>query len=686
MGVQGLTSFIENHQNLYREVRFSRSRLVIDGCNLNYLLYCSSGLDENHGGEYAAYESLIESFITALRTCEIAPYVVLDGGSGLTDRKAETAVKRAEDRINKKNRASVNGQQNKFLPRMADFVFRQTLARLEVPMAQCFEEADQEIAALASEWQCPVLSNDSDFYVFHLPAGFLPTSHFQWKEVKGSGSRSYISCRRFYTSSFCAFFGLQHQLLPAFAALAGNDYVKQRGIKWAKFVPAGRETNRPQLEGLLCWLKNFQDPQEALEAAVVLMGQQSENKKEVLHRLHVGMEEYEPRGSKLSRFFLHGAPPEFPALEEEGKLVPDWMRLPLTLAQLSGCILNVLCLLSEKKQFTKTVEKIVKECSGTIKPPQSSPEAPSAQAVNHHPEADPGHLLSANVTSRPIRQVMYGLLLGREKSIQVPEFDREGLQLIFISVEPVFTRVSERLRLCSLQEAALSDRLRVLLEALGVSEESLGLLPPRLKLPAAVTCYWLQRAQPPPDLLKALLQGMSNESTPTPTTALLAEPDQKLDQWQACLKDAIHLNQLLGFPLPEPDIARLYQGTLVHQLVHRMRTGGRLKTLLKSDGPSKKLYRTMLSMVQSQAQRVLVASENLQKAPTHQQQDLKDLKDLSTNLQHQDEETENEVQTAMAAQEEHLLVRTRYRTKERSSRCSKPELARKEECRGWDLL
>ncbi|KAM4568101.1 single-strand DNA endonuclease ASTE1-like [Fundulus diaphanus] len=427
------------------------------------------------------------------------------------------------------------------------------------------------------------------------------------------------------------------------------------------------------------------------------------------------------------------------------------MRLPLTRAQLSGRILNVLRLLSEKKQFIKTVEKIVKESSGTTKPPQSSPEAPSAQAVNHHPEADPGHLLSAKVTSRPIRQVMYGLLLGGEKLIQVPEFDKEGLQLICISVEPVFTRVSERLRLCSLQEAALSDRLRVLLEALGVSEESLGLLPPRLKLPAAVTCYWLQKAQPPPDLLKALLLGMSNESTATPTTgsysraalepghcstlvsvtttsgeadwlrsgsaqtdphvsllhvsffsslhvcvaALLAEPDQKLDQWQACLKDAVHLNQLLGFPLPEPDIARLYQGTLVHQLVHRMRTGGRLKTLLKSDGPSKKLYRTMLSMVlQSQAQRVLVASENLQKAPTHQQQDLKD---LSTNLQqlflqHQDEETENEVQTAMAAQEElglqeeHLLVRTRYRTKERSSRCSKPELARKKECRGRDLL
>lgn len=28
------------------------------------------------------------------------------------------------------------------------------------------------------------------------------------------------------------------------------------------------------------------------------------------------------------------------------------------------------------------------------------------------------------------------------------------------------------------------------------------------------------------------------------------------NQWQLCLKDSIHLNQLLGYPLPEPQIAR----------------------------------------------------------------------------------------------------------------------------------
>ncbi|MED6245972.1 hypothetical protein ATANTOWER_011020 [Ataeniobius toweri] len=108
MGVQGLTTFLANHQMIYQEVQFRRSRLVIDGCNLNYLLYFKSGLDENHGGEYAAYRNLIENFITALRTCEITPYVVLDGGSDVTDKKVETVAKRSEDRVQRAHQAAVS--------------------------------------------------------------------------------------------------------------------------------------------------------------------------------------------------------------------------------------------------------------------------------------------------------------------------------------------------------------------------------------------------------------------------------------------------------------------------------------------------------------------------------------------------------------------------------------------------
>lgn len=34
---------------------------------------------------------------------------------------------------------------------------------------QCPFEADREIACLALQWNCPVLTNDSDFYIFDLP-------------------------------------------------------------------------------------------------------------------------------------------------------------------------------------------------------------------------------------------------------------------------------------------------------------------------------------------------------------------------------------------------------------------------------------------------------------------------------------------------------------------------------------
>lgn len=275
-----------------------------------FVLADSSGLDQNHGGEYAAYESLIERFITALRTCEVDPYMVLDGGSDHTDKKLETVTKRAEQRIERAHRAAKDGGKEDIRPIMTNWVFRQTLTRLKVPVAQCFGEADREIAALADKWQCPVLSNDSDFYIFNLSAGLLPISYFQWQDVKGNGSKSYIPCKRYYTSNFCISFEIQPQLLPTFAALAGNDYVKLPKFIWSRFAP---DASKPQsrLEGLLCWMKDFEQPEDTLKAAVELMGGKSQNKEKMLQSLSVGMEEYKLPRSSLVEFFVRGVVPPF---------------------------------------------------------------------------------------------------------------------------------------------------------------------------------------------------------------------------------------------------------------------------------------------------------------------------------------------------------------------------------------
>uniref|UniRef100_A0A7N6BI14 Asteroid homolog 1 n=1 Tax=Anabas testudineus TaxID=64144 RepID=A0A7N6BI14_ANATE len=592
-------------------------------------------LDENHGGEYAAFEDLIERFITALRDCEVTPYVVLDGGSDYTDKKLETLTRRAEDRIRKAHQAAVGGMKQHILPLLAKLV----------PVAQCYSEADQEIAALAREWQCPVLSNDSDFCIFELPAGLLPISYFRWEEVERSGSQRYIPCLSYSTSSFCIFFNIQPKLLPTFAALAGNDYVKlQRkglSISWAQFDPTGRETPS-RIEGLLCWLKAFEQPQEAVEAVLGMMGELSRKKKvEVQQSLWLGMQEYQLPPSSLKRFFIHGAPPPLPVVGR----VPHWMCLPLTQARLTGDILDVLLL----------------------------------QRLSLNIPVEHADLPSACLTSRLLRQVMYGLLLAEILTTSLTFSVRNFFYLQIKSKnthptdagtrESIKTQISTVSYLVELDFP--SERLQVILEALGVTEESLKHLPPQLRLPVAVTCYWLQKAQPPPDqtLLKALLLGTINVPSGKYLKTLENHWNPKLDkvvthsfnQWQICLKDSIHLNQLLGCPLPEPQIRML---AFIHKL-HTQQT-------------------SMFSETQSKV-----------RAPQQQQQ-RQPLDDLTAGLQQlflqdNDEETATEVKSAVSAQKDldldrMLSVKTRYRTKERNNRCKNPEVARKEECRGWDLL
>uniref|UniRef100_A0A3P8PXR7 XPG N-terminal domain-containing protein n=1 Tax=Astatotilapia calliptera TaxID=8154 RepID=A0A3P8PXR7_ASTCA len=657
MGVQGLTTFLDNHQKIYRDVQFGRSRLVIDGSNLYHRLYFESGLDQNHGGEYAAYESLIERFITALRTCEVDPYMVLDGGSDHTNKKLETVTKRAEQRIERAHRAAKDGGKEDIRPIMTKWVFRQTLTRLKVPVAQCFGEADREIAALADKWQCPVLSNDSDFYIFNLSAGLLPISYFQWQDVKGNGSKSYIPCKRYYTSSFCIYFEIQPQLLPTFAALAGNDYVKLPKFIWSRFAP---DASRPQsrLEGLLCWMKDFEQPEDTLKAAVELMGGKSQNKEKMLQSLSVGMEEYKLPRSSLVEFFVRGVVPPF--LDEVMILIQG--KMSFIEARLPGDTLDVLLL----------------------------------HRLSLGTPVDHKDLPSANLTSRPLRQVMYGLLLGKETSYKQANFN-------------VCHNVVSTLRpAVSWPQAQLSERLEVLLEALGVKEELLNELPPQLRLLVAVTCYWWNRARPRPDLklLKSLLLGMNLKDTSrlSPAVPLVSsrgssesacchqKPDvgvaHSFSQWQVCMKDSMHLNQLLGLPLPEPDVARFYQGTLVHQLVHMRRTGSRLKRVLKPDQASVQQYRDMLSAIRRLRPRPRQGSE-FSESEQAERRALNDHTNLRLFQLDYDEETE--ARSLARAQEDlrlddRLLLRTRYKTKERRNRCNKVELSRKEEGRGMDLL
>ncbi|XP_009082896.1 PREDICTED: protein asteroid homolog 1-like [Acanthisitta chloris] len=171
----------------------------------------------------------------------------------------------------------------------------------------------------------------------------------------------------------------------------------------------------------------------------------------------------------------------------------------------------------------------------------------------------------------------------------------------------------------------------LLLETLGLKMSLLESIPSHLQLPVAVTCYWIHCAEPKVKLhqLKALLlmivSGELHRITEDPdSTVLCAEDDsiayneflkwkeKKLQsnnfdleaahsfcQWQCCLQMGLYLNQLLCTPLSEPDLSRLYTGTLVHRLYQELKSTPSVENLFSLSPRMTQLYQVLLNTVES---------------------------------------------------------------------------------------
>ncbi|KAG7469848.1 hypothetical protein MATL_G00133220 [Megalops atlanticus] len=409
---------------------------------------------------------------------------------------------------------------------------------------------------------------------------------------------------------------MNKELLPLFAAMAGNDYTNMQEametFSTRVTVADGREHSSKrtqQIHGLLHWLSQFSGPQEALEGVLVIL-EGTYSRKTVCAVLSSGMKEYTLSSSNLVQFFKEGAPVS--NLPEPVRVLPPWILLALAKGQLASCILDVLLL----------------------------------QRVMLKVQVEDFRLPSCHATSQPIRQVLYGLLLDGKQaqasskpdrklnpmdtgaSYFVEEFDRKDLQLRSSSVPAVLTQC-QHLPLEKLNEAPVLLRLQVLLDTLGVKPSALKTVPCHLSLPVCVTCYWLTHAQSTPDLqhLQALLLGLvygelsrlRQQKEPAAESPDLRAVRQRLgrvrvrtkgkgldlsvahafSQWQSCLRFSLILNQLLCFPLPKPACAWLYKGTLVHQVVHDFRGGCDPEALLEGPPFPKQLFRDLLGAVQN---------------------------------------------------------------------------------------
>ncbi|XP_025160868.1 protein asteroid isoform X2 [Harpegnathos saltator] len=178
--------------------------------------------------------------------------------------------------------------------------------------AQCIFEADNTIAAIARILKCPVLSYDSDFYIYG--SLYIPFSTWRNYIVRNSTGTGYVKrCKIYYVEKLFHFYnGLNQSLLPLAAVLLGNDYVKQHifrnFFRHLKLPPAGRRKYNEQqrrIDATFDWLRKH-----SLNQAIIgiLSRLRKQERKHVLNIIETIINSY--INASLSVLAILGIPAE----------------------------------------------------------------------------------------------------------------------------------------------------------------------------------------------------------------------------------------------------------------------------------------------------------------------------------------------------------------------------------------
>ena len=233
MGVKGLKSLVDlNKEDILTHQELHDTKVIIDGNNLGYDLYSTFNLDLRHNGNYDKFKSCLKKYFDVLRKCNIEPYVVFTGCSNTEERKFETILKRTNEGI-QQCLCIVDGQatdQETTIPLLAGEVLRNTLSELDIKYMKCCFDASPQIAALANKWDCPVIANDSDFFIFDVKKGVITFDNLRIADAHTTSNEnageSFVPVDVYHVDNFMKhFMKIDKAILPVFASLRGNEIV-----------------------------------------------------------------------------------------------------------------------------------------------------------------------------------------------------------------------------------------------------------------------------------------------------------------------------------------------------------------------------------------------------------------------------------------------------------------------------
>ncbi|XP_067652566.1 single-strand DNA endonuclease ASTE1-like [Haliotis asinina] len=493
MGIRGFTTFVDgNNTRLLQDYNLHSTRVVIDGNNFYHFLYQYLHVKHCYGGDYDVFYKKVTDIFQLFEECDIKPFVVFDGGYETDGKKLKTTLSRAKNRIHLAGIIS-HGGRGKIMPILAYETFKTVLDDMGVPYVVCDFEADTQIVKLANHWQCPVMSNDSDFCVFDLKGGFILFDYVDFRLVSPtdpeSGKTFYcLSVQLYHIDNFAKEFpGFDKGFLPVVAVLLGNDFIESSlfenffsSLKSACYKSLPQKHRR--LVAILDWCEDFKSWEDAVEKILTYVPNESrESARLLMHRCIRTYTDLEESFS-LSDFFdsdtdaaLHQRTDEIKTYN--GSQFPSWFISAHRQGAIHSFCLNTVAL---HRNFLLTqVEKL--------------------------------DVASAYSTSERIRQVAYGILLKDYSSahsdnqsvasmathvLEYTRDERKNLKKTLLEAICSLPSFGQLPGLCELVDISAGQRVDLMLEALSVPKSFLELWSPSLQLLACVIVFWINQSRP----------------------------------------------------------------------------------------------------------------------------------------------------------------------------------------------
>ena len=423
-------------------------------------------------------------------------------------------------------------------------------------------EADSEIASLANALKCPVLSHDSDFFIFDVEGGFIPLSSFAWQSCPSIA-------RIFYREKLAQYFGINSELLPLFASLVGNDYVTFELRKPfygslqlpGTFGDKKAKTFRTIAELLLQAPTSTE--KEAIEF-VIRHVRQGKSKNDLRRAVEISLQEYKITEKPLVGYFLRNDISSYLKIQNNQE-IEEWVLRRFRDGRFSTSCMS--SLVSGKVLLRFQVENLQET--------------------------------SANHCSQSLRTYIYGILTSASltggKRAMVQEWDRVGNQVESTRISP--TDGENVPCLSEIPSLGPDNKLEIFLHALDSNTTNIKSLP-ELKLVAASLRFLTRNAHPKlePNHLSAILcscvkleDGSWEEYLENcDGEAFDVRAAHSFCQWQCVLRDAIHLNCVLEEPIETPCIRKIFNGQLVHHLNRELARGNTFQS--DKEGPKESCY------------------------------------------------------------------------------------------------